>query len=220
MARIGNLSSAVNVFVNRALAPELRQKLVANAAREILVKALDKNRQVLGKETHYEQFVDGRKGAPLESVNLKGGRIVFAFDLLSPVLDWIGEQLVLHSPVKDPPIHYYESHILFADDVEVSAGEPIPAAESYTFVNAVPYARKIERGESQQAADGVYDVIADMASRRFGNIAQIKFTYRSIHMPYVALGGRKGGKTASSAKRSAHNMETATRNPAILVVPR
>jgi hypothetical protein len=45
-----------------------------------------------------QTIVDGREGAPLDSVR-SGGRIVFRFADLGPVLDWIWEQLVTRSPV-------------------------------------------------------------------------------------------------------------------------
>jgi hypothetical protein len=218
MARIGNFRQDVQAFVNENLSPRARQLLMAEKAREVLSKAKADNKQAVGREVPYDQFVDGREGAPLESINPKGGVIAFRFHLIGDVLKYIGEQLEMHSPVLTG--RYKRSHILLADGVEVDPDAEFPPAETYAFVNTTPYARKIERGLSKQAADGVYEVVADLARRRYGNMATIKFTYRSVILPYVALGGKRGGRAASAAQRSAHSMETGSRVPAIVVNPR
>ena len=48
-------------------------------------------------------------------------------------------------------------------------------ADEYVFINTVPYARKIERGSSSQAPDGVYQAVAMLARDRFGNVARITY---------------------------------------------
>ena len=82
------------------------------------------------------------------------------------------------------------------------------------FLNTQPYARKIEgyRGlggvvhrapSSPQAPDGVYQAVATLAQRKFGNVAKITFSYRT------AIGGEIiGGKAGDRSK---------LRNPAIVV---
>jgi hypothetical protein len=187
MARIGNFSRDVQLLISRTLSPEARQKIAATEARKILADAQATNARVLGKPTPHKQFVDGKLGAPLESVDPDRGKIVFEFTLIDHMLLWIGEQLVRNSPVGSPPKDphpglYRASHILLADgvDVDYELGMKVPEAQTYVFVNTVPYARKIERGQSDQAPDGVYEVIAAMAKGRFGNIANIRFTYTTI----------------------------------------
>lgn len=208
------MDKSIQAFINDNLSPAAQQKYAAQMARDELEKAQAQNERAVGRPVPYEQFVNGVKGAPLNTVNPNGGSVVFIFDTIGDeVLRWIKEMLILHSPIGDPPIHYFQSHVLLADGVEIDNGQglglpdKIPPAEKYTFVNIVPYARKIERGQSQQSPDGVYEVVADMAKRRFGNIAQIKFTYVS-----TIPGGFKGQWTKQ--------MEHASRNPAIEVVMR
>lgn len=215
MARLANIREQIDLVVSRQLSHEARQKKVAEFARSQLRDAQQKNKAALGHEPAYGQIVDGVRGARLEAVNPDRGVIVFEFELGLDVLRFVGEQLVLNSPVLTG--RYRQSHVLLADGVEIDLDAGIPPADEYAFVNIVPYARKIERGESDQAPEGVYEVVADMAKRRFGNIADVKFSYRSFLMPYVALGGRSGGKTASAERRAAHKLETETRNPAIIV---
>ena len=185
MARIGNFTREVKLWVSENMSPAARQKLAATMARKLLSEAQTQNKKVLGKVPPHTQVVDGRIGAPLESVNPDRGRIIFEFELVMDLLSWIGEQLVLHSPVgeapEDPhPGLYRRSHKLLADGVEIDPEGRIPPAEEYTFVNIQPYARKIERGHSSQAPEGVYEVVADLARRRFGNIAKIRYTLIGI----------------------------------------
>lgn len=232
MARISAFSREIDLIVSRHLSPEARQQHVGKAARKILKEAQATNRRVLGVVPPHKQFVDGREGAPLESVNADHGHIVFQFELIGEALRWVGEQLVIHSPVGTPPEDphpglYQQSHVLLADGVEVEpeAGMNIPPAEEYKFVSLVPYARKIERGQSDQAPDGVYEVVAAMAQRRFGNIAKFRFTHTEI------AGGAKGGMLFAWAERNAAKVSGSAakrrqqfiknvRQPSIVVRPR
>jgi hypothetical protein len=172
------------VILEETMGPKARSRALAEFAREARDEAVAQNTAAIGKAPRYTTHVDGRLGAPLESVK-PDGVIVFEFELLLELLEWIGEQLVLASPIgqsDDPrPGHpglYANSHGFYADDTLLEPGTPVPPAREYAFVNSVPYARKIERGLSDQAPTGVYQVIADQAKRRFGNVANIRFTYR------------------------------------------
>jgi hypothetical protein len=232
MARLGNFSRDINILVSRTLSPEARQKIAAQEARRILSDAQEANARVLGAVPPHREFVDGRENAPLESVNPDHGKIVFEFSLLGDLLEWVGRMLVENSPVGGPPdsAHdphpglYARSHILLADGVEVDVdnGMKVPSAQTYVFVNAAPYARRIERGWSDQAPDGVYDVVADMARRRFGNIASIKFTYTTIVNGKGELwdwAARNAAKEGSRNKIRA-KFDKNVRQPSITVSPR
>lgn len=182
-----------------ALFPEVfsaveRSKAFAEFAREQIGYAQQVNASVLGGTPKYKTYVDRREGAPLESVR-PDGEIVAEWDLLTPVLDFIREQLVKHSPVGKAgdgrpghPGMYRASHILIVDGKAHEDGAPLPALfEEAVFSNTTPYSRKIEGSEmsgrrpsSSQAPDGVYDAVALLAQSRFGNIARIGFGWRSL----------------------------------------
>ncbi len=165
-----------------ALVTRLREqtvpRLTADAAR----------RQLAGVQarqgTPVKTIVDGREGASLDTVRF-GGNIRFLFLDLGPVLDWIWEQLVARSPVgpeRGQP-HYFQVHWLIVDGVWVDVPADaeamrISAKAVCQFVNARPYAGKIERGLSVQAPDGVYEIVAAEAQRRFPS-ARIEFFYVS-----------------------------------------
>jgi len=175
--RLQPLTRDVDVLVGGLDAEDASELLAAFAEEEIDdAKAL--NASILGKVPPYKVFVDGKLGAPLESVQ-PTGVIVAEFEFVTEVLIWISQQLTTFSPVKSGL--YKRSHELFADGRHVEQiDELIPIAEQYVFVNTVPYARKIERGLSSQAPDGVYQAVASLAQRRFGNIARSNFTFATL----------------------------------------
>ena len=82
---------------------------------------------------------------------------------------------------------YIRGHRLFIDGGEF-IGKDIPVgAEEYTFINTVPYARKIEIGKTKsgrafvlQVPNRIYERTAKDARRRVGNSVDVKFTYTSL----------------------------------------
>lgn len=200
--RIELIDRDVQLLLNEGLDGKGRSLALARFAEQQIEDTQQANARVLGRLPPYTQTVDGRKGAPLQSVK-PDGVIVAEFDLFNEALIWIAAQLEAHSPVKTG--RYQKSHVLYIDGVE-SAPTVQRAFEEAAFVNSQPYARKIERGLSPQAPDGVYQAVATLAQRRFGNIARVKFSYRTI------LGGGPAG-----AGRSNKSNE---RNPAVIVTLR
>lgn len=178
-------------------------------AREQINEAKATNQSVLGRIPPFQTFVDGRPGASVESATARS-TIVVEFELIAEALIWIAEQLEKFSPVgkvtgrlQHSPGLYKKSHILLADGVEVQVSQQIALAEEYVFINAVPYARKIERGSSSQAPNGVYQAVAALARGRFSNLARITYGFRTV-IAGVIVGGRRGNRSAE-------------RNPAIIV---
>lgn len=178
MARLGAFSRDLGLLVDSALSPDARKGLIADAARQALQEAQDQNKAALGVVPAHEQVVDRVKGAAFETVDPDKGVIFIEFALGFDVFEYIGRLLVEHSPVLTG--EYQDSHRLYADGVVVAAYDPAVRAEEWVFLSAVPYARMIESGLSDQAPDGVYQAVAIMAAKRFGNVAAIKFTYRSV----------------------------------------
>jgi hypothetical protein len=176
-ARITSTGKDISVLLDEALSPKAQSAALAGFAREKLHEAEEQNRRALGRVPDHETVVDGRREAPLETVK-PDGVIVFEFELLTDLFVWIADQLEKHSPRKSGA--YAASHTFFADGAEANPANPPPASDEWAFVSTVPYARKIERGRSRQAPDGVYEVVAALAQRRFGNQAKIDFTYRSL----------------------------------------
>ena len=215
--------SGVNarLHVSDALSPERRKQIVVDYARAGLKESQEINKQAFGRVPPHDTFVDGRTDERLATVKPDKGVILFRFQLAFDLLEWIEDMPIIHSPVgKEPKSpEYAKSHVLFADGVQTDPANPTPA-DVYVFLSVVPYARKIERGLSNQAPSGVYEGVAAMASRRFGNIARIRFGFRSF------TEGSLSGATPISDLRRQHGRRAASeiakaerdnRQPAIII---
>ncbi len=138
---------------------------LAEAARGALVEAQEINRAALGYVPDHDTFIDGAKRQALSGITA-GSTVLFEFHLLVDVIEYVDEQLILHSPVKTE--RYARSHVWFADGVEFENPEPPAARRAIHRPECQPYARKIERGLSPQAPEGVYEAVAALAKRRYG----------------------------------------------------
>jgi hypothetical protein len=176
-AKIDPIDKDIIKFFDDTLSPAERSRILADFAVDQLTEAQEINRRALGIVPGHDTIVDGRRGAVPQDVR-PDGTIVFDFELLDDLFDWIAEQLLNASPSLTGA--YRQSHLFFADGEEIKPGAIVPQASEYLFITDSPYAGKIERGQSDAAPDGVYQVIAALAARRFGNLARIRFTYRSI----------------------------------------
>lgn len=198
--RVEPINRDVELIIQEDLSPQARSKALAHFAREQIDEAKATNKRVLGRVPPLTISVDGRQGALLESVK-PDGTIFGEFELVTDALSWISDMLTVHSPQRSG--RYIASHTLFADGVEIEPYGNVPVAEEYVFMSTVPYARKIERGSSSQAPEGVYQVVAVLARRRFGNVARISYGFRTA-LGGSIIGGRAGDRSSQ-------------RNPAIIV---
>lgn len=185
--------------------PEQR-RAAGEFARQGIAEADQVNRRVLGRVPPRTITVDGRQGAPLESVKPDGGSIIVEYELVGDVLRWIAGALRERSPVVSGK--YRDSHTLFADGRETKIGEQIPSGVTeFVFLNTQPYSRKIEIAKTKagrafviRVPNRIYERTAKDARGRFSNMAKISFAWRA---PYVS--GRAGNKASN-------------RYPAILVM--
>lgn len=209
----------IALIVDGDLSQEAQGQQLAAYAREAFDEAAAINRAALGYDPAQQLVVDGAPAASL--TGLRGDSTAqVMFSLLTDVIEWIDAQLILNSPVRSG--RYARSHILLADGVEVDITAP-PPAESYTIINEQPYARKIERGSSSMAPSGVYEAVAVLARRRFGNICHVSFRYVSLQGG--AVGAWADTATAEELARrvrggsSRRHREWLTRQPAIYIDP-
>ncbi|SNS36104.1 hypothetical protein SAMN05216374_0973 [Tardiphaga sp. OK246] len=235
--RIDSIASDINLIVNDLLSPEAQSKAVAEFARGAIAQADETNRSVLGRVPPRIITVDGNPGAPLEAVRPAGGSIIVEWELIGDVMVWIGQMLRGRSPV-GPSGEYRDSHTLFADSKEVPIGADVPFADEYVFLNPVPYARRVEIGKTKAGRDFVisvpnriYERTASDAKSRFGNIANIKFSYRApedfsilAYVPIVRTvvrnkqGRFEPGFSKGNRRAAAH--ERSLRVPAIVITMR
>jgi hypothetical protein len=126
---------------------EQRKAMAAQFAREEIARAEAINKAATGGEVKHTVSVDGRVGAPLESVNTKGGSIVVEFNLGADVLRWIADKLKARSPSRSG--RYIAAQVMLADGRETSPYGRVPAAEEYVFLDTAPYSPKIEMGKTK-----------------------------------------------------------------------
>jgi hypothetical protein len=222
--KLDPIEKTFQTFLPGNLSAAERSATLAQFAQQQLGEAQAQNRAALGRVPEHETYVDGRQGAPLQTVR-PDGTIIFEFVLLEEVFVAIADLLVKHSPIGKSsdrrPGHpglYRASHVFTADGVEVDPGAQAPPADEYAFINVQPYARKIEKGLSSQTPDGVYEVVAAMANGRFGNLARVMFGYRAPLFGAVdAWADRTGMARAGNPRFRA---EWLRRQPAIIIKPR
>lgn len=202
------------------MSPEAQSQIFAEFAGQVIDDAKQQNQKVLGKVPPYTVAVDGRLGAPLSSVKV-GGQVFVEFELVFEAITWIGDMLRKFSPVKTG--RYQASHVLLADNVAVDEGAVPPLAETYSFVNVQPYARKIETGKQKPRPDGVYQAVATLAkaSSKFGNVAKIRFSYITPQFGAIdtwasSPAGAAWAQQKSRRRKELHG-EWLRRQPAIIV---
>jgi len=211
--RIESIDRDIELILAEDLSPMAVSAAIADAARLAINEAEDINTRALGRTPVKRVYVDGRLGAALETVSPRG-TILAEFDLMEDSIRWIGQQLVQHSPVLTGA--YARTHFLLVDGVEIDPETPIPATfDEIVFINAQPYARKIERGLSDQAPDGVYEGVAAIAAKRLGAFAKVRFGYRSANFGGVSQWA--GGTKAKTREKGVKRTDRLTRQPAIII---
>lgn len=148
---------------------------VADTHRASVVEALTLDEQALGNVPDRTDFVNGVPSADFESVR-PGNSIVTVLDLATEVVQSVYDLLVVASPYLTGD--YQRSITIYADGKSVDSPAEALGAQEVVILPLVPYARKIERGASLQAPDGVFEAVAAIASQRYGNQARVAFTYR------------------------------------------
>lgn len=204
------------VWADKTLSPVVVANELAKFAIDQARKYQLIDEQILGYAVKVTRFVDGVMGANEFAVK-PTGNIVYEFAAISNVIQFIAASLERNSPVGSSgdrhPGLYRSSHLLYADGVETPIDDPVTGASEYTFVNTLPYARKIENGQSSQAPDGVYELTAMQAARQYGGLAHIEF------IDYVGVLGvmaQTPNAVYGQRTRKSHNT-SANRYPAIRV---
>lgn len=180
--KIDPIARDVEAMVRSDLSREQQGKAIAAFVKQGIDEADQTNRRVLGRVPPRTVTVDGRQGAALESVNPDGGNIIIEWELIGEVLIWIAKTLEERSPVISGA--YKKGHTLYADGTPTDVNGMVPPAEVYTFINTVPYARKIEVGKTKSGRDFViqvpnriYERTARDAKSRFGKTAEITSSF-------------------------------------------
>lgn len=170
-----------------------RRKLIEVAHRE--------HRKVITTEPRpgrWRQFVDGAEGVPFENVRANGV-ITIDYMRLDIVAQFAMETLFDLSPVDSGD--YRNAHTLFLGDTAIASmndWRPADASfsgfiaatlkdwepgEELSIANFLAYSRKIEVGAMTMRVPGtdhVYEQAEQIVRRRYGNLADIRFTFRGV----------------------------------------
>lgn len=185
-----------------------QQSVRAAVQQSIVARAKQLHADVMKKPPRpqsFKRFVDGIEGAPEESVKYNGF-ISYVYYRLDSVVQFAMEVLYDKSPVglrSDRPGHpgfYRDNHQLYLNGSAVRNLSGWKPGDEVAIANAVPYSRVIELGGYQgnpswkvrvPGTDKVYFQAEQIVKRRFGNVANIRFTYRGIG-GVGFVGGREG----------------------------
>ena len=170
----------IAAIINEELSPSARSAALADFAREMLVDGEKQNSDAFGFVPAHTTKVDGAEGVD-ESRVKPDGEIEYKFDLLPDIFAWIYDMLEQFAPILSGA--FKRSIALYADGVAIDPAGEIPQASEFVFESTVEYASKIEGEkappESPQAPNGVFEAVATLAAQRFGNQANIGFSYRA-----------------------------------------
>ncbi|HVJ31662.1 MAG TPA: hypothetical protein VND94_00990 [Terriglobia bacterium] len=184
MARNTAFARQVQLFTDQV--GEARRQALIQLAEESFATADRQNTEVLGRPAEYDTVVDGKAGVSPDRVK-EGGTIVYLFKVgsasLQAAVDDAFRILMELSPVLTG--RYQHSFRLFVNGTERDASKeagPIELtdADEVEIVNMVPYSRRVERGWSNQAPNGVVEIATTALRAQYGNILQILFTYRGF----------------------------------------
>lgn len=216
--RVKTMDRDVALLIDEVTSPRTYSQQFGRAARDIINDQDDVNDAALGRDVDYETFVDGRASDQLETAE----RVIVAeWELLVGVFQDTLKLLRESAPVLRGT--YRDSITLFADMTPVATGALVPDAQEYFIAATVPYARKIERGLSNMAPNGVFQAVAAVAAKRYGNIARIRFGFRSLRGGAI---GAWAARTRLQSRAPSRNLpgprrqEWLTRQPAIILVAR
>lgn len=186
-------------FATDGIAPENIAKELAKFARAELAKAI-----AAGASPNYDRYVNGRQGAPEESVTIPGG-ILYVFSNWPLVINAALAELQKRSPRRSG--RFASSFVVLANQTVTTDYGSIPAAAEVIIFNAQPTSRKAEVGRLGIPARRLFDGTKSALSRRFreGFAFQTMFLNikAGVHplVPYILKGsqGRRSDRQAGSA---------------------
>lgn len=141
------------------LEPEAISKELARFARAELAKAI-----VAGASPQYGRYVNGRAGAPEESV-VAPGPIVYEFTNWPLIINAALAELQKRAPRKSG--RFASSFIVIAGGHVVTDFKAIPADGEAIITNFQPYVRKAEAGRLGTPRRRLFDGTKNVLARRF-----------------------------------------------------
>lgn len=149
----------------------------------------------------YDRYVNGRPGAPEESV-IVPGPIEYNFQVWPEIVEFTLQALVDRSPEKAG--RYKRSWFVMAAGGRVKKISDIPNGADVTFCNDQPYSRKIDVGHMRMSVPpGIVEDVRKMVLARFGNMISARRTMMPLPNGYILKGhfARGAGRFARQKLR-------------------
>lgn len=181
------------------LDPKVVGQALARFAKEELQKAIDAGE---ASET-YERFVNGRKGAPEESV-IPPGPIVYVFAYWPLIIRSAIEELKKRVPVRTG--RYAGSFVVLANGAVVSDFGSIDGDAEVVIFNAQPYTRKMEVGANRTGARH-FEGARLAVNRLYKAAARAEVIFLNVApgvrvgVPYLLRGFRKASRSRAPRVR-------------------
>lgn len=190
--------------------------VIAQCREDVIAFAKAENAKVLRappRPSSFEQYVDGRKGAPVESMR-RFGVVEFHYFRIAEVVEAAMQALFDLSPVDSGD--YRNSHMIFVNGAAVrNLASWSPNGDTEVVIaNPLIYSRKIELGLMKMRVSGterVYAQAVQRVRRQYGNIANVRATFvRVTDIP----------ASSGMSRREIRSAEADARRPAMRIWPR
>lgn len=153
------------------LEPDEIRHALAVYARKSVAEAVQSGRA----SARYDRYVNGRRGASEDSVQLPGP-IVYEFSLWEPILTFALLELARRAPVRSG--RFRKSFIVLADQQVVTDFDRIGPNDEVIITNFQPYVRKAESGGLGVPRYSIFDGAKRALARQFGNDGRNSATFR------------------------------------------
>lgn len=161
------------------------------------------------------RHVDGVEGAPEETVR-PDGVIVYDYERIDLVAAFALDTLRELSPVDSGD--YVRSHVLMLNGVVVDDLKAWKKGDTITISNTEPYTRKIEIGKKGFSARGhVYEKAERIVNRRFGNMADVFFTFREAPPGAIHEWAAQSAISHSGHATTTSRIKWLTRQPTLVI---
>jgi hypothetical protein len=166
----------------RGLAPDAIAAELAKFAKEELAAVIGSGEG----SPLYDRFVNGREGAPEDSV-IPPGPIVYQFSWWPEIIAFALETLVKRSPERSG--RFKKSWFAMVNGEPVTDFDSIPIDAQVTITNDQPYARKIEVGHmTMSVPPGVAEDARQIVQRVYGALIKVQKTMITLPGGYILKG--------------------------------
>lgn len=232
MSNVRPFQRQLSLFIDRTLSPAAQSRRLAEAARRERDALIAAGRA----SPSYRWWVDGREGAPEESVAAAGdGRIVYRFSSLGAVITFALETLIERSPPRSStPInqktgktaHYRDGFYVGVNGRFIPAAvfQPtsVPPGAEIVIGNTQPYSRKVDvqlvgtRKLSFSVPAGLFDDAAKAIATRYGDFVTVHRVY-TMQFPGQYL---LRAEQVTNKGRSRRRMGKPVESPALIIKSR